>query len=110
MSGNEQAKTTLTDGRPVYDTHRDIDPQSGQQKDYVVLSESERAKGFVRPVRTDYVHEKCGGLTTMGQSIAETYARDPFFYAGTFCAHCREHFPVGEDGEFVWKDGTKVGT
>jgi len=30
---------------------------------------------------------------------------------GTFCAVCRAHFPVGEDGEFTW-DGTteKVGT
>jgi hypothetical protein len=47
----------------------------------------------------------------MGQSLAETYARDPFFYSGTCCDHCGTHFPVGEDGEFVWQ-GTdqKVGT
>lgn len=47
----------------------------------------------------------------MGQSIAETYARDPYFYSGTFCCGCGEHFPVGENGEFVW-DGeqSKVGT
>lgn len=29
---------------------------SGQQKSYLVLSEAERAKGFVRPVRASYVH------------------------------------------------------
>lgn len=29
---------------------------SGQHKDYWVLSETERAKGFVRPVRDKYVH------------------------------------------------------
>jgi hypothetical protein len=102
--------TTLTDGSPVTDDHREINPQTGMQKGYVVLSAEERAKGFVRPVRRSYVHETCGTLTTMGQALAETYARDPLFYSGTFCAGCRAHFPVGDDGEFVW-DGTteKVG-
>jgi hypothetical protein len=46
----------------------------------------------------------------MGQALAETYARNPYFYSGTFCCCCHAHFPVGEDGEFVWEDGTKVGT
>jgi hypothetical protein len=46
----------------------------------------------------------------MGLSIAETYARDPHYYGGTYCAGCRAHYPVGEDGEFVWDDGSKVGT
>ena len=53
----------------------------------------------------------CGAVTTMGKALAETYARDPSFYGGTFCATCRAHFPVGEHGEFTWADdGTKVGT
>lgn len=30
--------------------------ENGQQESYVVLSEEERAKGFVRPVRNSYVH------------------------------------------------------
>lgn len=104
-------ETTLTDGSPVTPDHREIDPTTGMQKGYVVLSEAERAKGFVRPVRRAYVHEKCGAVTTMGRALAETYARDPKFYSGTFCARCRNHFPVGERGEFRW-DGTdeKVGT
>jgi hypothetical protein len=95
-------KTTLTDGSPVTPDHREIDPRTGQQKGYVVLSAEERARGFVRPVRRSYVHEKCGTVTTMGQSLAETYAREPSFYSGTFCVHCRSHFPVGIAGEFVW--------
>lgn len=104
-------KTTLTDGSPVTPDHREIDPATGMQKGYVVLSTEERAKGFVRPVRRSYVHKKCGVVTTMSQALAETYARDPFFYRGTFCAGCRTHFPVGENGEFVWGDTTdKVGT
>ena len=96
------AKRTLTDGSPVTDDHREIDPDTGMQKGYVVLSDDERAKGFVRPVRRSYVHNTCGTVTTMGQRIAETYARDPAFYSGTFCSHCRNHFPLDQ---FVW-DGT----
>lgn len=156
----EQPKTALTDGSPVTDDHRDIDPATGLQKGYVVLSEEERAKGFVRPVRDAYVHvgarpahpvreltpeeierhkpfryvayeaypegesavvgrywtadqlnSGCGQTTTMGRALAETYARDPAFYGGTYCATCRSHFPVGAQGEFVWA-GTdeRVGT
>ena len=52
----------------------------------------------------------CGTLTTMGDAIAETYARNPEFYGATFCCQCRDHFPVGEKGEFEWLDGGKVGT
>jgi hypothetical protein len=105
----DRTQQTLVDGEPVTKDHRELKP-NGQQKDYVVLSADERARGFVRPVRRTYVHQKCGVATTMGQSIAETYARDPGFYSGTFCVCCGEHFPVGADGEFVWDDGTKVGT
>ncbi len=137
--------------------------ENGQQAAYVVLSEEERAKGFVRPVRDCYIHRGtsleglinprlledegrakrvhgdgyygeadytpdhyplvgrvltkqayldlvagkkytggCGGLTTMHRALAETYARDPNFYGGTFCVHCGKHLNVGE---FVW-DGT----
>lgn len=93
---------TLTDGSPITPDHQEIDPATGMQKAYVVLSKEERAKGFIEPVRRTYIHLKCGTATTMGQALAETYARDPYFYSGTFCAGCRAHFPVGEGGEFVW--------
>lgn len=107
----DRSRRTLTDGQRVTPDHREIDPATGQQKGYVVLSDAERAKGFVRPVRRTYVHLKCGVATTMGQAIAETYARDPGFYSGTFCVGCRAHFPVGADGEFRWdKSDEKVGT
>lgn len=133
---------------------------SGMQESYLVLSDAERAEGYVRPVRRTYLHvgapvpanlrdlteeeherydrygyvkfeeypdddgtvtgkfwtenqlnSGCGAATTMGQAIAETYARNPSFYVGTFCASCGDHFPVGAFGEFVW-DGTeeRVGT
>lgn len=110
MNTNEE-KRTLANGSDVYPEHREIDPRTGMQKDYVVLSKEEREKGFVRPVRHSYKHLTCGVVTKMGNSIAETYARNPLFYSGTFCVECRAHFPVGENGEFVW-DGTdeKVGT
>lgn len=104
----------LSGGGPVTADHRDL-KDNGQQKGYVVLSPAERAKGFVRPFRDAYRHSKCGKITTMSRDIAETYARDPFFYSGTFCVTCKGHFPVGEDGEFTWyemdgTEGPKVGT
>jgi hypothetical protein len=62
----------------------------------------------VRPVRQTYTHLTCGTDTHMGLALAETYARDPGFYGGTFCVCCRTHFPLDQ---FVWK-GTdeKVGS
>lgn len=77
---------------------------------YLVLSDEERAKGFVRPVRRSYVHTACGAETVMNRVIAETYARNPQFYGATFCVKCKMHRPVGAEGEFVWDDGSKVGT
>lgn len=111
----DRSACQLSGGGPVTDDHREIDPKSGQQKGYVVLTPAERAKGFTRPYRDAYRHLKCGKITTMSRDIAETYARDPGFYSGTFCTTCRAHFPVGEDGEFTWyemdgREGPKVGT
>jgi hypothetical protein len=102
MSNVDRSKTTLTDGSPVTSDHREIDPLTGQQKGYVVLSAEERAKGFIRPVRQKYLHKTCGTVTRMGLTLAETYAREPQFYSGTFCCHCQAHLPLNE---FVW-DGT----
>ncbi len=93
---------TLSDGSPVTPDHREIDPKTGQQRGYVVLSAAERARGFVRPVRKSYVHVTCGTVTRMGQALAETHARQPDFYSGTFCAGCGAHFPLAQ---FLW-DGT----
>jgi hypothetical protein len=103
----EKIVTTISGG-PITEETRAINPANGQQNDYLVLTEDERAKGYVRPVRKTYVHLKCGSTTTMARPLAETYARDPKFYSGTFCCKCRAHFPVEE---FVW-DGTneKVGS
>lgn len=108
----DRSSVTLANGSPVTDDHRELQ-SNGQQRGYVVLSAEERAKGFVRPVRTTYRHLACRGVTKMGRSIAETYARDPAFYGGTFCVNCGEHFPLLlPDGKraFVWiDDETGVG-
>jgi hypothetical protein len=92
-------------------THGTDEHPVPQAEAYLVMSRAERAKGFVRPVRQSYVHMVCGGITTMGSALAETYARDPSFYGATYCAKCQMHRPVGADGEFVWQ-GTdqRVGT
>lgn len=85
----------------------------GQQRDHLVLPENVRNvdENRVRPVRRSYVHAKCGGKTTMGEAIAETYAANPGFYSATFCCACGGYFPVGKDGEFTWYGSDeKVGT
>jgi len=83
-------------------------PPVPQAEVYLVLSEEERGKGFVRPYRNSYVHDYCGVVTTMSQSISETYARDPKFYGATYCVNCRVHRPVVE---FHWdNDGQQVGS
>lgn len=97
-----------------------------QNSKYLVLSDEERARGFVRPVRKTYVHwytldgtpiptvvtstknlGGCGAATTMSLAIAETYARDPRFYGSTYCVGCRMHLPLRE---FTWEDGEVVGS
>lgn len=88
---------------------------NGQQAAYLVLSEEERKKGFVRPVRRTYFHKKCGVATSMSQGIAETYARNPAFYGSTYCcgSKCSTHFQLrNPDGShnFEWDDGTPVGS
>ena len=89
-------------------THGSDDESVPQAEAYLVLSEEERAKEFVRPVRETYLHKICGRTTTMSRELAETYARDPKFYSSTYCVSCSKHRPVHE---FVWA-GTdeQVGT
>lgn len=102
----DRAQRELSTGGQVTPGHREINPETGQQRDYVVLTPEERAKGFVRPLRRSYRHVGgCGTVTTMGQAIAETYARDPGFYGGTFCCECRKHLPLAE---FVWEGTNEV--
>ena len=92
-------------------THYHGPEMPGPQADvYLVLSDEERAKGFVRPVRQTYIHDRCGTSTRMGIAIAETYAAKPTFYGATYCVACRAHFPVGPAGEFKWEDGSRVGS
>lgn len=112
--------TTTSDPSDPRLTHgadpADSEPEP-QAPVYLVLSDEERARGFVRPVRRTYWHETCGTTTTMGVAIAETYARDPVFYGSTYCVACGQHRPVGPGGEFYWHDNhapsehvEKVGT
>jgi hypothetical protein len=98
---------------------REIGP-NGQQKVYLILSEEERAIGFVRPVRYSYRHLRCGVVTRMDRALCETYARDPKFYGATYCVGCSAHFPLRDarpeakaidDWAFLWEpDGDPVGS
>ena len=76
-----------------------------QQEVYLILSEDERKKGFIRPYRNKYIHKACGTETIMGQALSETYARNPKFYGATYCVHCQMHKPVSE---FTWSDDGEV--
>lgn len=90
---------------------RKIEP-SGMQETYLILSDEERAKGFIRPLRRSYKHVTCGMVTNMGLKLCETYARDPGFYGGTFCVACGAHYNLLKDGkrQFHWvEDGKGVG-
>lgn len=93
----------LLDGSPVPEdrSHTKINPATGMQQSYIVLTPEERAKGFVKPVRRTYVHKVCGAATTMGFALAETYARNPRFYSGTYCVGCSAHFALDQ---FHWDD------
>lgn len=99
----DETKIQLVSGAPVPvdGSHTQL-KENGQQKDYIVLTPEERAKGFVRSYRDTYLHRPCGTTTKMNRAISETYARDPSFYSGTFCVRCGQHFPLDQ---FVW-DGT----
>lgn len=116
-------------------THGPDDTPRPQAEVYLVLSEEERAKGFVRPLRRSYVHyywpdgdtsrpipkvlvtiddplygaiKGCGAVTHMGLALCETYARDPKFYGATYCVGCQMHRPVNE---FRWdEDGEVLGS
>jgi hypothetical protein len=90
-------------------THGADEAPTPQADVYLVLSDEERAKGFVRPLRRSYLHTKgCGASTKMGLALCETYARQPSFYGSTYCAGCRMHRPVSE---FTWEeDGATVGS
>jgi hypothetical protein len=100
--------STTTDRSDTRLTHGHDETPRDQAEVYLVLSEEDRAKGFVRPYRDTYKHSTCGSVTTMGRALSETYARDPKFYSGTYCCACRMHRPVEE---FTWDaDGEQVGS
>src|SRR3990167_5249092 len=97
----ETPKLETTSGEPVEQVlaeHQNA--PVGQHRSYVVLAADERAKGFVRPYRDRYMHRICGGGTTIGGALSETYARDQSFDTHTFCVSFNTHLPVAE---FVWK-------
>lgn len=104
----DRTKLCTTDGRSPAEARASQTNETGQHASYIVLCDEERAKGFVRPYRDRYKHLTCGGVTSMGRALSETYARDPGFYGATFCVQCNRHLPVSE---FVWTaDGERVGS
>lgn len=121
LSAEERAKGFV---RPVRDSYRHVGTRPQHPTRKLTYEEKERYAdcGYVLfeiypedrlPVTGRFwtlaqLNSGCGAVTTMSRPLAETYAREPGFYSGTFCCGCRQHFPVAE---FVWS-GTeeKVGT
>jgi hypothetical protein len=118
LSDAERAKGWQRPYRDTY-VHRGIRPKYPTRD----LTESEKAQyadvGYVKfeeypesesPMTGRFwtaaqLRSGCGTNTTMGRTIAETYARDPGFYGATFCCHCGKHAPVAE---FVWAGTDEV--
>lgn len=97
-----------TDPKDPRLTHGVDDKPVPQAETYLVLSDDELNKGYVRPFRNKYKHITCGTITTMGDKLSATYARDPKFYGATYCCNCQMHKPVSE---FIWEpDGSVVGS
>ncbi len=131
MNKQKRERSVTTDGNPPVAGYENapapapIDPVTNQHRAYWVLSEEERKRGFVRfepypesassvigrfwtQEQLDGVEHGCGAVTTMGQALCETYARDPSYYDSTFCIGCHTLLPVNE---FRWvEDGAVVGT
>lgn len=102
---------------PKYET-RDLTSEEHERYDkygYIKFEKYPEGAGsdgrFWTQRELDNVGKGCGQRTSMGDALAETYARDPYFYGATYCVICGNHPPVGEFGEFVWA-GTneRVGT
>lgn len=71
------------------------------------LSDEDKRKGRLRPLRYVYLHETCGALTKVSVTTAEFMASQPYAFKRAYCAHCRAQFAAGPDGEFTWKGSTE---
>lgn len=64
MTEKDPKRYATTDGKPPHPEYggdnspapQPVDPKTGQHRAYWVLSEAERVKGFVRPLRNSYTH------------------------------------------------------
>lgn len=91
------------------------------------LTDAEKKRGFVAPVRTQYVHAPCpaskakdkhGAVMTLGTRFAEEMAEKPKLgqdrhdnpdgVPSAFCPTCAAQKPLGE---FTWvEDGAVLGS
>lgn len=86
----------MSDNPPPDDFDYGERREDGQFENHPTTDEGE----FVQPVRESYIHEECGGTTSMGNKLAESFARDPDQYDKTFCYSCGDYYPLDQ---FKWK-------
>jgi len=82
MTDKAEPVLCTTSGAPVADVRAAQTNTTGQHEAYIVLSESERRKGFVRPYRDIYRHVGARPTYPTRELTAEEHARyDRFGYA-----------------------------
>ncbi len=90
--------------RPTHATRELTKDEHERYDQYGYLLYEEYPDGSPHGLGKFWIREElesgCNSETWMARDLAETYARDPKFYGGTFCAVCRKHRPLDE---FVWK-------
>ena len=77
-----------------------IKPPIIPQKTKDMITDTEKARGFVRPIRSVIVHKACGERNVLTDAVAEMYARDPKGNTNALCVACGNYFPVVE---FNWE-------
>lgn len=105
--GNTEIKKVTLSGRPaelpdMAAAPAPIDPSTGMHKDYWILSDEERAKGFVRPVRDMYRHVGIRPKHVLRDLTPEEHGRyDQFGYVKY------EAYPENDDEGCVGRYWTK---
>jgi len=92
----------MSDDEPPGDFDYGEQREDGQYENYPTVDEGE----FEQEPRRSYIHDEeeggCGARTRMSPDLMKSVARDPGYYAKTYCAGCKKHVPVEE---VRWLDG-----
>jgi hypothetical protein len=105
-------RTYVHVGKPIAINFRDLTTEEKilyGEYDYYKFEEfgpekHPRTGSLWKKDKFDKVHFGCGRETSIDIQTAVNFATNPKFYRSARCSYCDNHFPVGEDGQFVWAD------